>query len=99
MSPSRFCREFKAEFGVTFVEYLASYRVIQAKRLLTNPTMAVADVASAVGFNDPSYFTRVFKKQEGVSPSEYRAGTVFRNQPSAQRPERAIDYPRVKSSG
>ena len=99
MSPSRFCREFKAEFGVTFVEYLASYRVIQAKRLLTNPTMSVADVASAVGFNDPSYFTRVFRKQEGVSPSEYRAGTVFRSQPSAQRPERASDYPRIKSSG
>jgi YesN/AraC family two-component response regulator len=70
MSPSRFCREFKAEFGVTFVEYLANYRVMEAKRLLMNPTIAV-------GFNDPSYFTRVFRKQEGVSPSEYRAATIF----------------------
>jgi AraC-like DNA-binding protein/ActR/RegA family two-component response regulator len=77
MSPSRFCREFKAAFGMTFVEYLADYRVLQAKRLLANPTMAVADVAGAVGFNDPSYFTRVFRKQEGVSPSEYRAATIF----------------------
>lgn len=77
MSPSRFCREFKAAFGMTFVEYLADYRVLQAKRLLTNPTMAVADVAGAVGFNDPSYFTRVFRKQEGVSPSEYRAAVIF----------------------
>lgn len=77
MSPSRFCREFKAAFGVTFVEYLANYRVVQAKRLLTNPTMAVADVAEAVGFNDPSYFTRVFRKQQGVSPSEYRAAAIF----------------------
>jgi YesN/AraC family two-component response regulator len=77
MSPSRFCREFKAAFGMTFVEYLADYRVLQAKRLLTNPTMAVADVAGAVGFNDPSYFTRVFRKQEGVSPSEYRAAAIF----------------------
>jgi AraC-like DNA-binding protein len=73
MSPSRFCREFKAAYGVTFVEYLADYRIAQAKRLLENPEMPVADVAAAVGFADPSYFTRVFRKQEGVSPTEYRA--------------------------
>jgi AraC-like DNA-binding protein/ActR/RegA family two-component response regulator len=78
MSPSRFCREFKAAFQVTFVEYLANYRMEQAKRLLTNPNMPVADVAAAVGFNDPSYFTRVFKRQEGISPSEYRAANVLR---------------------
>ncbi len=77
MSPSRFCRQFKAAFDVTFVEYLANYRMQQAKRLLSNPAMPVADVAAAVGFNDPSYFTRVFKTQEGVSPSEYRATGVF----------------------
>ena len=72
MSPSRFCREFKNAFDVTFVEYVATYRVSQAKRLLANPNMLVADVALAVGFNDPSYFTRVFRKQEGLSPTEYR---------------------------
>jgi YesN/AraC family two-component response regulator len=72
MSPSRFCREFKAEFGVTFVEYLSSYRVSEAKRLLANAGISVTDVATAVGFPDPSYFTRVFRKQENVSPSEYR---------------------------
>ena len=77
LSPSRFCREFKAAFGVTFGEYLSKYRISQAKRLLANPTITVADVAGAVGFTDPSYFTRVFRRQEGVSPSEYRASTVF----------------------
>lgn len=77
MSPSRFCHEFKAMFAVTFVEYLAQYRMERAKRLLANPTMSVADVAVSVGFNDPSYFTRVFRKQEGLSPSEYRANTIF----------------------
>jgi AraC-like DNA-binding protein len=77
LSPSRFCREFKAAFGVTFGEYLAHYRMSQAKRLLANPMMPVADVAGAVGFTDPSYFTRVFRRQEGVSPSEYRAATIF----------------------
>ena len=77
MSPSRFCREFKAVYQVTFVEYLANYRMEHAKRLLANPNMPVADVAAAVGFNDPSYFTRVFRRQEGISPSEYRANAIF----------------------
>jgi AraC-like DNA-binding protein len=77
MSPSRFCREFKAAYQMTFVEYVATYRMEQAKRLLANPSMPVADVAAAVGFNDPSYFTRVFRRQEGVSPSEYHATSIF----------------------
>ena len=72
MSPSRFCREFKAAFGVTFVEYLARHRVQEAKRLLDNRSMSVTDVAAAVGFTDPSYFTRVFRKLEGKSPTLYR---------------------------
>ncbi len=72
MSPSRFCREFKATYGVTYVEYVARYRIVQAKRLLNNPTMSIADAAAAVGFADPSYFTRVFRKVTGLSPSGYR---------------------------
>lgn len=72
MSPSRFCREFKAAFGMTFVEHLSRHRVTEAKRLLGNRSMSVSDVAAAVGFTDPSYFTRVFRKVTGDSPSEYR---------------------------
>lgn len=72
MSPSRFCREFKSAFGTTFVEYLARHRVDEAKRLLGNREMSVTDVAAAVGFMDPSYFTRVFRKIAGSSPTQYR---------------------------
>lgn len=72
MSPSRFCREFKAAFGLTYVEYLARHRIDEAKRLLGNLSMSVTDVAAAVGFTDPSYFTRVFRKVAGASPTEYR---------------------------
>jgi YesN/AraC family two-component response regulator len=72
MSPSRFCREFKAAFGVTFVDHLSQRRICAAKRLLANRSMSVTDVAAAVGFTDPSYFTRVFRKLEGVSPTLYR---------------------------
>ncbi len=78
MSPSRFCREFKAAFDVTFVDYVANHRVSEAKRLLANPNISVTDVAAAVGFNDPSYFTRVFKRQVGISPSEFRALSTTR---------------------
>ena len=104
MSPSRFCHEFKATFAVTFVEYLAQYRMEQAKRLLVNPTMPVADVAVAVGFNDPSYFTRVFRKQEGVSPSEYRATGIFeansrQRSVQAKTALRVPDSERARSSG
>lgn len=74
MSPSRFCREFKTAFGVTYLEYLCDQRISHARRLLANPSMSVSDVASAVGFDDPSYFARVFRKQEGVTPTDYRAG-------------------------
>lgn len=72
MSPSQFCREFKATFGLTFLECLARQRISAAKRLLANPGMSVTDVAGAVGFTDSSYFTRVFRKQQGISPTEYR---------------------------
>jgi YesN/AraC family two-component response regulator len=73
MTPARFCREFKATFGETFLECLSRQRITAAKRLLGNPGMSVTDVAASVGFTDPSYFTRVFRKQQGISPSEYRS--------------------------
>jgi AraC-like DNA-binding protein len=76
MSPSRFCREFKSAFGVTFLEYLCDHRISQAKRLLMNPGICVGDVAAAVGFADPSYFARVFRKETGTPPSEYRETLV-----------------------
>ncbi len=66
MSPSRFCREFKTAFGVTFLEYLSQFRIAQAKRLLMNPQMCVSDVAAAVGFDDLSYFARVFRKERAL---------------------------------
>jgi YesN/AraC family two-component response regulator len=69
LSPFRFSRAFKDAFGITFRDYLVGYRVKEACRLLENPTTSVTDVAFAVGFNDASYFTRVFKQRTGVAPS------------------------------
>ncbi len=68
----RFSREFKSTFGQTFQDYLCACRINEAKRLLENPGIAITDVAMAVGFNDPAYFARVFRKETGSSPSDYR---------------------------
>jgi AraC-like DNA-binding protein len=72
LSPSKFSRLFRQTFDITFQEYLIRYRLKQSCRLLLNPVASIADVAFSVGFNDPSYYARVFKKYIGVSPSVFR---------------------------
>lgn len=66
-------RKFKQEFGDNFSDYLATYRIDKAKKLMRNPNLKIQQVAEMVGFNDVKYFSKVFKKQEGVSPREYRS--------------------------
>ena len=72
MSPAWFSREFRGAFGANFLEYLTHYRIAHAKRLLRADDRCVADISLAVGFNDPSYFTRVFRRMVGISPTQYR---------------------------
>lgn len=85
MSPFRFSRTFKEAFGVTFREYLLRLRMIEATRLLENPQAQVTDVAYAVGFNDMSHFSRMFKRHFGTTPSA--AQEAFQgNYPASERP-------------
>lgn len=72
LSSSKFSRLFKQTFNITFQEYLIRYRLGESSRLLLNPVATIADVAYSVGFNDPSYYARAFKKYLGVSPSKFR---------------------------
>ena len=74
LSPTQFCRVFREEHGVTFGQHLVRYRLEQARELLAHPGALVKEVAYSVGFNDLSYFTRAFKRQLGVCPSDYQAG-------------------------
>ncbi|NLV36845.1 MAG: response regulator [Clostridiaceae bacterium] len=68
-----FGKLFKKTYGVSFTDYLTSYRIEQAKKLLSSdPLLTVKGVTYRVGFMDPNYFTRVFKKSEGLTPTEYR---------------------------
>lgn len=72
ISPFQLSRMFRREMGITFQEYIVQHRVDHAKRLLQSDRHNVTDVAYAVGFNDLSYFSRMFKRLEGRTPSEYK---------------------------
>ncbi len=75
MDSFRFSRTFKSAFGITFKEYLLRVRIKEACRLLEKPDVAVTDVTYLSGFNDPSYFSKVFKRYVGVCPSVYISST------------------------
>ncbi|MFK7906353.1 MAG: helix-turn-helix domain-containing protein [Chitinophagales bacterium] len=62
----------KKETGKTTTEHLQLYLIDEAKNILLNPHKSISEVAYELGFEYPQYFSRLFKKKEGVSPSEYR---------------------------
>ncbi|MCR5215055.1 MAG: response regulator [Eubacterium sp.] len=74
ISPYYFSKLFKQEMGENFVEYLTKYRVAQAKTFLANESLSIKEICGMVGYSDPNYFSRIFKKYEGVTPTEYRNG-------------------------
>ncbi|PYI56543.1 helix-turn-helix domain-containing protein [Paenibacillus flagellatus] len=65
-------RLFKESFGVRFVEYVTEVRMEHAKRLLAETDEAVQDIAASVGYANSLTFIRVFKKQTGITPGQYR---------------------------
>ncbi|MFD1677596.1 helix-turn-helix domain-containing protein [Alicyclobacillus fodiniaquatilis] len=72
MSPNHFCKTFKQLTGKTFIEYLHMLKVTEAERLLLESDLAVTDIATKVGFNNLTYFGRVFKKYKNQTPSDVR---------------------------
>lgn len=69
----QFSRLFKETYGLTFQDYVMRFRIREACRLLKNPAAEIADIAFLVGFNDPSYFSKMFRRYMNCSPSEYHA--------------------------
>ena len=74
ISPNYFSGVFSQEMGQTFVEYLTEKRMERAKELLRYSGKRSSEVAYEVGYRDPRYFSFLFKKTQGCTPSSYRAG-------------------------
>ncbi len=71
-SESHFMKYFKNATGMSFIEYLNSYRLSMASRMLLASDAPVTDIAQESGFQNLSYFNRMFKKKFGITPSIYR---------------------------
>jgi CheY-like chemotaxis protein len=65
-----FC--FRQELGITPILYLQRYRINQAKRLLKESHQSITDIAFKVGFSDSGYFSRIFRRETGMSPEKFR---------------------------
>ena len=77
LSVNHFNKIFKDFNGMPFREYLINVRVEKAKEYLGNPQMNIREVGTLVGYINPNYFSRIFKKKTGFTPIEYRNQLFF----------------------
>ncbi len=73
MTPAHFIRSFKEAYGTTPADYCIRYRISKAKSLLVGTALSVGGIAELCGFSDALYFSRLFKKKVGMTPTEYRS--------------------------
>ena len=66
-------KSFKAQTGSSFTEYLTDVRIDAAKQMIRETEQSISDISYAVGFSDPGYFSKCFRKRENLSPSEFAA--------------------------
>lgn len=72
MSPFYFSRQVKAATGKTFLDFFTSFRIEKAKKRLVSTELSVSEVGRSVGYADSNYFTKVFKRAVGCTPTVYR---------------------------
>lgn len=72
LNPQYISQLFKNEIGVGFLAYLTNIRMEKGKKLLLSTSFSVAEIAEQAGYGDYRVFTKVFKKTEGITPSQYR---------------------------
>ena len=73
MSAAHFSTVFSQAMGRSFISYLTAMRMEKAKELLQTTNLRLSDIALEVGYNEPNYFSHVFRKVEGMTPKEWRA--------------------------
>ena len=71
-SKSTLLTAFKREYGRTVINYLSELRVEEAKKLLSSTALSISEISDATGFYDQAYFSKVFSKEVGITPSDYR---------------------------
>lgn len=71
-APAYLCQLFKRNINMTFTEYIVKVRIDNACRLLTDTNKKIMVIADETGYNDYCYFSKLFKKNKGVTPLEYR---------------------------
>ena len=72
ISPYYFSKLFKDSTDQNFIEYLTNLRMEKARELLLTTESSMKEICVAVGYADPNYFSRIFKKNTGVTPTEYK---------------------------
>ena len=77
MSPRYLSDSLKAETGKTAIDHIHLYLIDEAKDLLLEPQITVSETAYKLGFDNPQYFSRLFKKKVGITPTEYRKQYVL----------------------
>ncbi|PAV30621.1 hypothetical protein CIL05_05835 [Virgibacillus profundi] len=74
--PSHLSRKFKQETNMTITDYQQMIRINKAKHLLKNEAISIEEIAWLVGYEDSSYFSRVFKRETGCTPSQFRNSKI-----------------------
>ena len=69
---THFSKSFKKKIGVNYVDYVSNLRVNAAKKYLVDTDMSIEEIAERVGYHDVNYFRELFKKNAGMTPSEYK---------------------------
>jgi two-component system response regulator YesN len=72
LSPFYISKMFKEQLGVNYIDFLTECRIDKAKKLMGDPEKSLKEITFEIGYHDPNYFSKVFKKMCDVSPTEYR---------------------------
>lgn len=73
---SHLCKKFKESFGISIINYHLTLKISEAKRLLRESDIPICEIAKTIGFENPEYFSRYFKKTTGYAPREFRSSLI-----------------------
>lgn len=82
LSPFYISKMFKEQLGVNYIDFLTECRIESAKKLMSDPEKSLKEIAFEVGYHDPNYFSKVFKKMCDASPMEYRKTLLGKRKPA-----------------